>query len=77
MIVFFQRTPIAFESPSFRQGLPESKLQGCATMHRFTKSHHTRQDAGIQCQGWQTSNHPLLLDSGNPCRNDGLRVSYN
>ena len=37
---------------------------------------HTRREAGIQRQGWQSQIRPCSLDSGNPCRNDGLRDTY-
>jgi len=33
---------------------------------------HTRREAGIQCHGRRVQIHPCSLDSGNPCRNDGL-----
>ena len=63
------RTPIDLESPSFRQGLPESRLQGCITNDSVTY--------GIKSVASARGSHPWLLDSGNPCRNDGLRAGDN
>ena len=33
---------------------------------------HTRREACIQPHGRRAQIHPCSLDSGNPCRNDGL-----
>ena len=49
---------------SFRQGLPESRLQGC----KSEKENSSFKKMGIIF--WRS--HPWLLDLGNPCRDDVL-----
>jgi len=37
-------------------------------------NHIRRREANIQCYGRLVPNHPCRMDSGNPCRNDGLKA---
>jgi len=54
-----------FKSTSFRQGLPETRAQGCecSSFRQFPRCKTYRQLG--HC-------HPWLLDPGNPCRDDGV-----
>jgi hypothetical protein len=70
--------------PSFRQGLPESRLQGCngGNAVKLRHSHLFGWDLfnlmrlpELKSQGWQKGSHPCVLDTGNPCRYDDVFVS--
>ncbi|MDD1618834.1 MAG: hypothetical protein LUQ52_04840 [Methylococcaceae bacterium] len=68
----------SFPSSSFQSreaGASPSSFPS-SSPYRYTqmrRCRHTRREAGIQCHGWRAQIRPCILDSGNPCRNDGLR----